>query len=111
MNGYVTVLGTDYVILLRNWDDDRKLHDAYAYIEPYTKEIVLRELVPDCMTVKRHEQLREEALRHELVHAFLFESGMTDWCDDEKLVEWIAMQLPKMAAAMQEAGAMPHADG
>jgi len=45
-----------------------------------------------------------------LVHAFFVESGIDDWFSDEKLVDWIAIMLPKMVRAMQEAGVMPDAD-
>lgn len=111
MNQYVMVLGTRYSIETRKWDDDRKLHDAYGYIEPMSKEIIMREPATNCLTVKQSERCFEEDLRHEIVHAFLKECGMTAWYDDEALVEWIAQMIPRMVAAMQEAGAMPHADG
>ena len=110
MNSEVNVLGTVYAIETRKWNDDRKLHEALGYVEQYSKKIILKDIFPDCMTVEDVDQLRREVARHEIVHAFFFESGMSEWAEDETLVEWVAVMLPKLAAAMCEAGAMPDAD-
>ena len=36
----------------------------------------------------------KKVIRHELVHAFLFESGLSvnSWADNEEIVDWIAIQ-------------------
>ncbi|MFD1464645.1 hypothetical protein ACFQ4L_00875 [Lapidilactobacillus mulanensis] len=37
--------------------------------------------------------------RHELIHAFLCESGLaenSDWAQNEEVVDWIARQFPKL---------------
>ena len=47
--------------------------------------------------------------RHEIVHAFLFESGLaenSEWAQNEEMVDWIAKQGPKLIKAWQEAGAL-----
>lgn len=43
-----------------------------------------------------------EVCRHEIIHAFLFESGLIDECSDEQLVNYLAMQIPKMLKVFQE---------
>lgn len=46
-------------------------------------------------------------VRHEIVHAFLKESGLdcnSDWARNEEIVDWIALQGPKIMAAWTEAG-------
>ena len=52
-------------------------------------------------------------LRHEIVHAFLGESGLsansneTDaWARNEEMVDWIAIQGPKIWKAWKEVGAV-----
>ena len=49
--------------------------------------------------------IQKEILRHELIHAFLYESGLNfsshtiedcGWACDEELVDWIAIQFPKI---------------
>ena len=45
-----------------------------------------------------------EVIRHELVHAFLYESGLdtqSTWARDEEVVDWIAIQFPKMSKAFK----------
>ena len=42
-------------------------------------------------------------IRHEMIHAFFYESGLageTDFAEDEILVDWIALQIPKIAKCM-----------
>ena len=51
----------------------------------------------------------KKVLRHEIVHAFLFESGLAEnsnWAQNEELVDWIAIQGPKLIKAWKEAGAL-----
>ena len=36
----------------------------------------------------------EEVMRHEIVHAFLFESGLDEYFENEQLVNWIANSVP-----------------
>ncbi len=52
---------------------------------------------------------RKEVLRHEVVHAFLYESGLgansntaEHWAVDEEIVDWIALQLPKIVAVCKK---------
>ena len=43
-----------------------------------------------------------EVLRHEIIHAFFIESGLEDYNSNEQLVNWIAIQFPKMIKAFEE---------
>jgi hypothetical protein len=45
-------------------------------------------------------------IRHELVHAFFEESGLTEYKNNELLVDWIAKQFPKLAKAFQQVRAL-----
>lgn len=38
----------------------------------------------------------KSVLRHEFVHVMLIESGLTEYTNDETLVEWIAVKFPQM---------------
>lgn len=38
----------------------------------------------------------KETLLHELCHAFLHESGLVDESDDERLVHWLSINIPKI---------------
>ena len=54
-----------------------------------------------------NEYLRK-VTRHEIIHAFLFESGLTenfthpDFGHDETYVDWFASQFPKILAVYKE---------
>lgn len=41
----------------------------------------------------------KRTIRHEIVHAILFESGLdhnADWPRNEEIIDWIAIQFPKL---------------
>lgn len=45
--------------------------------------------------------------RHELIHAFLYECGLndsSDWARNEELIDWLAIQLPKINVLFEKAG-------
>lgn len=43
-------------------------------------------------------------LRHEIIHAFMYESGLWTNCDwhTEEMVDWFAIQMPKILNVMLE---------
>lgn len=43
-----------------------------------------------------------EVVRHEAIHAFFHESGLDGYSADEQLVDWLAMQFPKMYRLFKE---------
>jgi len=49
--------------------------------------------------------LTDRIFRHELVHAFFYESGLdteSDFARDEILVDFLAMQIPKLAKLFEK---------
>ncbi len=61
------------------------------------------------MDVRDIDEIIRRTARHEIVHAFLAESGLdqnSDWARNEEIVDWIALQGPKIFKAWQEAGAI-----
>ena len=47
-----------------------------------------------------------QVIRHEIVHAYFHEAGLMNYCYDERLVDWIALQLPKMTKSMEKLGCL-----
>ena len=47
---------------------------------------------------------RKQVIRHELIHAFLCESGLHENCEwhNEEMVDWLAMQAPKLQKIFKE---------
>lgn len=45
-------------------------------------------------------------LRHELIHAFLYECGLadnSDWASNEEMIDWLAIQFDKLTDLFQNA--------
>lgn len=115
----VNILGAEYAVIVKKYDEDevfgRRSIDGYC--DSWTKQIV----VCDMSIHKGWEHdppetiaaAQKEILRHEIVHAFLSESGLDDsaiavdcaWAKNEEMVDWIALQGPKIWKAWQEVGA------
>ena len=101
----VNVLGTEYVL-----KEDKSLNDTPAdgLCKCYSKEILYRNS-KDMLCSDDPQEIKEErwkeVIRHELVHAFFYEAGLDNYGADEILVDWIAKQFPKIAVAIEQAGA------
>ena len=107
----VHILGTEYKILIVDEGDYRYSKDADGWCDPYTKEILLYNFKQDIDSVRDLVAYQKKVLRHEIVHAFLYESGLCNnslsggsWAQNEEMVDWIAIQEPKLNKAFKEAG-------
>ena len=49
---------------------------------------------------------QRQVIRHEILHAFLYESGLegNSWAINEEMVDWLAIQFPKIEKAFREVG-------
>ena len=104
MSKKVDILGTTYTIKTDTEKNNPMLIGANGYIERYTKEIII-ELTNEGKnydTSKNVGENNDRTLRHEIIHAFLYESGLLNYCENETLVDWIAIQMPKMVKAMTQ---------
>lgn len=108
----VNILGRDYAIAMHTAQDDPKLKQYMGYCDYSVGKIVVQ-IEPtdpsDVMNMQDIDMLRKKTLRHELIHAFAAESGLTDdseWAMNEEMTDWIAWQFPKMLAAFKTADAL-----
>ena len=103
----VNILGTDYKIEIRNKKDDKLLEKCDGYCD-YTTHLIVVTSEPEDNELQDFKSYQKKVLRHELVHAFLSESGLScnfkhdEWGQDETMVDWIAIQFPKMLQVFQE---------
>ena len=105
----INILGTDYTIQTKKRSKDKRLDEMDGFCDDSVKKIVLAHLEPEPDSKQDLEAVRRKILRHEIVHAFLCESGLAEnsvWAQNEELVDWIAIQGPKLWKAWQEAGAV-----
>lgn len=85
-----------------------------AFADTSSFEIIVRELTDDeCKDIGNVQSYIKFILRHEIVHAFLFESGLwgcssssNAWALNEEMVEWISIQHEKLHDAFRFAGAL-----
>lgn len=103
----IDILGTQYrVIQDTEPDKNPKLTNALGYFEPCSKKLVISGIKEDDNTVENLDDLKDCVLRHEIMHAFLYESGLyesSDWAASEEMIDYFALQLPKIVLAMRAA--------
>lgn len=115
----VNVLGTQYTIEYRDYDDDP--YFAKSGVQGYCSGPVRHIIVIgnlkssekwDLGSDEYNELATKQLLRHEITHAFLAESGLDcngieidgSWACNEEMVDWIAIQGPKLYTAWKEVG-------
>lgn len=102
----VNVLGTDYEIMREvPPEEDSKMKDSDGYCDFTTKQIKISLMEPDDKTFNDLDAWEQKVIRHELVHAFMYESGLdcnSEWGRDETLIDWIAIQMPKIAEVFKK---------
>ena len=92
----INVLGTDYKVLISTPEKSKVLQKCDGCILPEIKTIYL--------DVRNKKQHQEHVLAHELVHAFLYESGLDveSWACNEEIVDWIALQINKIYTTVKQ---------
>lgn len=95
----INILGEEWLIVLET--SNKKFDTLSGYCDCSKKEIHI-ELLNDI-------QVRKQIIRHEVIHAFLYESGLdsqstyTDsWATNEEMVDWIAIQFHKISKVFKE---------
>lgn len=103
MTKHINILGSTWTVTPEEMKDNN--YDGLADLS--TKEIRIR--MDNTNEVGDFEALVKKQTRHEIIHAFLYESGLSfnsDWAVNEELVDWIAIQFPKIAEVYEKLGCM-----
>lgn len=104
----INILGTVYRVRIASDTEETKLREVDGYCDKTTKTIYVAEKSYDS-DLGDFESYQRKCMRHEIIHAFLFESGLHEnWQHrqghDETYVDWVAAQFPKLARAFADAG-------
>ena len=112
----VNILGTDYdIIRVDDGQDEFMDKMSYGgYCSDFLKKIVILNLksTSDWKNEPYNSiiQSEKQTLRHEIIHAFLNESGLKynsaeieHWAQNEEMVDFFAIQAPKMMEAFKTA--------
>lgn len=113
MDKKVSILGTIYEIKYGTCEEYKELNEMDGFTDTSTHTIIV-----DDMSMAQGqvgckgdlEEYRKEVVRHELIHAFLNESGLANntlefknWATNEEMVDWFALQFPKIYVVFVEA--------
>lgn len=107
----VNILGTEYEIKIGNENDYPALADMDGYMDSTTKEIVIDDMKKsegDKQAKGNLKAYQNQCLRHEIIHAFMDESGLSHNFEhksigiEETTVDWFAIQSPKIFKVFQE---------
>lgn len=112
MERKIDVLGTEYTVEVHKFDEDNMLKDNewVGYCSSFENKIVIVDYDDEYFkndSYKSRDEMRKTTLRHEIIHAFFNESGLTDstntfngpWCKNEEMIDWFATQSPKILRA------------
>lgn len=112
----IDILGTEYRIEIHKVSEDSYMEEKglAGYCEEENKLIVVADMSEEKyfvgMDEKAQETYRKKTLRHEIMHAFLNESGLSDssnrfdgaWAKNEEMVDWLAIQTPKIFSTFKK---------
>lgn len=111
----VNILGTEYTIETHKVSEDEYLKNNHlsGYCGEESKLIVIADMSEKeyfGLEGAEQETYRKRTTRHEIIHAFLNESGLSDcasipecgWAKHEEMVDWFAIQAPKMFRIFSE---------
>ncbi len=106
----VNILGTEYEIKIVPASE---LPNKAGDTDFFTKVISLSDLqdIDFEESTKGIEGFKKHTLRHEIFHAFMFESGLdmqsndgVPWAINEEMIDWHAIQSPKIYKVFAELG-------
>ena len=110
----VSIMGTCYDIRFVDEYPER-LKDLGDYADGLfnrcNREIYILQNKDKDFSVEGRKRHMNRVLRHEIIHAYLEESGLASssnmssaWAQNEEMVDWLAIQSPKIFVTFQEVG-------
>lgn len=91
----VDILGQKYIVKFENTRTEQVLKNADGECRWYKKEII----IDDELEPKEHKDF---IIKHETLHAFLAESGLRRYREDEDIINWIAWNFDKIRKVFDE---------
>lgn len=97
----VNVLGTKYDVVFKTPEEDVKLLECDGYCDNTTLQITIKWFEWDGMNYNDMLAYTSKVIRHEVIHAFLYQSGLDvatpkEWARNEEMVDWFAIQMNKI---------------
>lgn len=114
----INILGTEYKIKYESDEVVAKemngeIGEYGGYCNGFSKIVSVSQLNKFDDTEDVKKEVQKTTLRHELIHAFLNESGLSSdslstnsWAKNEEMIDWFAIQSPKILKVFEEVGAL-----
>lgn len=107
MNDFnVIILGSEWGVKFGTEKEFPNLSEMDGYADFSTHQIVVHEMEDLNGQIGTKADLtayKKQVIRHEIIHAFLYESGLEananksdSWALNEEMVDWFAIQSPKI---------------
>ena len=108
----INILGNEWEIKFQKEEENQGLQNRDGYCDRTIKTIFIAE-DRGVSGFADYKKYQKECIRHEITHAFLCESGLdNNWqhCEqfghDETMIDWFAIQFPKLLKAFEDADAI-----
>ena len=108
----VNVLGSEWSVVFGTEKEYPSLSEMDGYADFSIHQIVIdtMEKTDGQIGFKRDmTAYKKQVIRHEIIHAFLYESGLEacstssdNWAVNEEMVDWFAIQSPKIFEVFSE---------
>lgn len=108
----INILGAEYKVVQGSQATFPELADVDGYTDTSTKTIVvddMKSIINEKGMKKNLEEHKKAIMRHEVIHAFLFESGLAEnsntsdaWAVNKEMVDWLAIQAPKIFSTFKK---------
>lgn len=104
----VNILGEPWRVKIFSSELDSRLKDNIGFTDWTSHFIGIADPDETESTLDNTMELIKQVARHEIVHAFMFQSGLSDdwkheqWGHDETVVDWIARQFKAMQKVIEK---------
>ena len=108
----VQILGTLYAVRF-DVPEEKMPEGADGCMDQSTHMIKIAKIEASRESLQNLDSYKKKVLGHEIVHAFLYESGLWNnsgdirsWGQSEEIADWIAIQSPKIFRAFKDVDAL-----
>ena len=102
MSKFITVLGTTYEIVFVDEKEEPRIKGKDGFVDKTQCKIYITKYSEES-GFKNRKQYEAVIMRHEIIHAFMIESGLdnnwqhpNEFGHDETTIDWFAMQWHKI---------------
>lgn len=99
------VLGVEYSVEIKTEEEEPYLKECDGFCDFSVKKVTVKKFQKTPNSMDDLKFYTNKVIRHELVHAFFYESGLhveCDWALTEELIDWLAIQVPKISKLFEQ---------